>query len=382
MGFVPYLLIHLKMLLEQNYTGTKITPSGFLKLLIENKPNAQLTSVNGESVEYGKLSTASGMIRELKYKFLPRITDDQIGDTDNCDNDFGFQYTEGSIETPLFSKGGFQIEWGFVERYEAEAARLVATGNPSTPVLNELVTQLMHAVNGMIVNIDKKLLNQLVFGVNAESGNNLAKPLNINKDGSVLDLSNGITEILSDAAINEFAGEPLIVGSGLFNKFEIAKSNIGLNGGGMNQGTQGGYKFYYDLNTAGAAELGVDQIGVFAANSVGFFDIDRYIAWKAGKHGNSWFCTIHLPVENSVAGAAPVMMPFNLQIKEIDCPEDDFDGYSTRTMDRGYKIIITKRFGLFQQPLNAYQAADRLTGTNGALRYTVANDCDSCGGAV
>jgi len=365
------------MLLEQNYTGTKITPSGFLKMCLENQPSAQLTSVNGQSVEYGKLSTASGMIRDLKYKFLPRITDEQIGDTDNCDNDFGFQYSEGSIETPLFSKGGFQLEWGFVERYEEEAARMVATGNPSTPVLQELVTQLMHTVNGMIVNIDKKLLNQLVFGVNAENGSSAHKNININKDGSVLDLSAGITEILSDAAINEFAGDPLIVGSGLFNKFEIAKSNIGLNAGGMNA-SQGGYDFYYDINAASGTQIGADSIGVFARNSVGFFDIDRYIAWKAGKHGNSWFCTIQLPVENPVAGAAPVMMPFNLQIKEIDCPEEDFDGYDTRVMGRGYKIILTKRFGLFQQPLDAYQPTDRLAGTNGALRYKIANECDGC----
>ena len=363
------------MLLEQNYTGIKITPSGFLKMLIENNPSVNVSSINGDSISGLKTSTASGQVREVKYKYLPRITFDQIADEDNCDNDFGFQYSEGTLETPLFSKGGFQVEWDFIERYEAEAARAVQIGNPSTPALQEMVDQLMHVVNGMVTNINGKLLQSLSFGINATTGSNATKVININKDGNVYDLSDGVTEILSDAAENEFVGSPLIVGGGLMNKFELSKIATGLNGGGLNRAAQAGYQYYYDVYSQQL--LGQDQIAVFSPKTVGFVDVDKYIGWKTGKFGSSWFAQIMLPVESGVEGS-PVMMPFNLQIQEVDCPTEGFDGYETRTMGRGYKIMISKNFGLFQQPQDAYQSADRLAGTNGALSYKVTNDCDPC----
>ena len=106
-------------------------------------------------------------------------------------------------------------------------------------------------------------------------------------------------------------------------------------------------------------------------------DIDRYIAWKAGKHGTSHFAQIMLPIE-TVAGAAPVMLPFNLQLREIDCPEDGFDGYTTRKMGRGWQVLLSKNFGLYQPPTDIYQAGDRLAGNNGSLRYQIGNVCDPC----
>lgn len=381
MGFVPYLLIHLKMLMEQNYTGTKITPSGFLKMLIQNNPSINVTSIDGQRLSGMKLNSAGGQVRDVRFKYLPRITDDQIADEDNCDSDFGFYYSEGSLEAPLYSKGGFPLEWNFVERYEAEAARMVATGNPSTPALQELVDQIMHTVNGLIVNIDKKLLGQLSFGVNVETGNNALKPININQAGDTFNLSDGVNEIISDTRLNEFGGNPLIVGSGLFDKYESLLPAVGLNGGGVNRAAQNKYDYYYDINADGAAELGTDAIGVFQKGSIGFVDIDKYVGFKTGKHANSWFATIMLPVESGVEGA-PVMMPFNLQIIETDCPEEASDGYVTRTMGRGYKVMISKQFGLFQQPTDAFAAGDRMANTNGALRYSITNDCDGCPPAV
>jgi len=378
MGFVPYLLIHLKMLLEQNYTGTKITPSGFTKMLLENNPRMNITSIGGESISGMKLNTSGGQIRDVKFKYLPRITDDQIGDEDNCDNDFGFYYKEGQLETPLFSKGGFRLEWGFVEKYEAAAAQAVQTGNPNVPIMQEVADQIMHAVNGLIVNMDKKLLSQIAWGTNAATGNNAAKTINLNKSGDTFNLSDGVNEIISDTRVNEFAGSPLIVGSGLFDKYQSLIPAIGLNGGGVNRAAQQPYEYYFDLNAAGAPTLGTDQIGVFAKDSIGLVDIDRYVGFKTGKFGTSWFATITLPVENPVEGAAPVMMPFNLQVQEIDCPDEDFDGYRTRGMGRGYKVIISKRYGLFQQPTDAYSTGDRMNGANGALRYKITNDCDGC----
>ena len=40
---------------------------------------------------------------------------------------------------------------------------------------------------------------------------------------------------------------------------------------------------------------------------------------------------------------------------------------------RGYALIIKKRYGLFQTPTNAFDASDRMTGSNGSLLYTITN---------
>jgi hypothetical protein len=376
LGFAPALLTHLKVLMEQNYPGTKITPSGYLKLLIENNPSLRISSINGESIDGLKRSTVGGHIRDVKLKSLPRITPDQISDEDNCENDFGFQYSESQLDTPLFSKAGFQLEWSFVERYQQEASRLVSTANPNVSILNEMLEQIMHAVNGLIVNMDRKLLSATNFGVNVTTGLATAKTININGDGNRLDLSDGVIELLSDAQENEFVGDLLMVGSGLFNKYNIAKNALGINGAGINQGALNGYKWYYDIASA-TPFGGANRVGAFAKGAVGYVDIDRYIAWKSGRHGTSWFAQIMLPVE-STAGVAPIMMPFNLQIRELDCPDTAFDGYETRTMGRGYQILISKNFGLWQQPKSAFQSTDRLANNNGSLLYEFSNDCSPC----
>lgn len=372
LGFAAAILVHLKFLMGENYPGTKIVPSGFLKMLIQNNPSLRVSGVNGETIDGLKRSTASGHIRDVRIKYLPRITSSQVVDTDDCDNNVGFQYTESSLNTPLFSKLGFRLEWDFVERYQNEASKLVKVGSkPDFVVLNELLEQLMHCVSGIVENMDTKLIGSVVFGVNQTTGNNAAKVININRSADTFDLSAGVTEILSDTMENEFVGSPLIVGSGLMNKYNIAQKT-----GAPNASGQSGFNWNFDVNTAGV--WGANQVAAFAKGAVGFVDVDKYIAWKAGRFGTSEFAQIMIPVESGVEGLPPVTMTLNLQIREIDCPDEAFDGYETRPMGRGYQVLISKNFGLFQQPLDAYQATDRLTGTNGALRYEITNDCDPC----
>jgi hypothetical protein len=67
------------------------------------------------------------------------------------------------------------------------------------------------------------------------------------------------------------------------------------------------------------------------------------------------------------------LMHIDFQLKELDCPQESTVGYETVTLDAGYSLIMSKRFALWQVPADAFQASDRLTGNNGALRYTAAN---------
>lgn len=377
-GFLHAFLQHMKVVAGQNYQGMKITPAGFFKALVENNPRLQIVNGAGEAIDPLKLSTKAGHIREIKLKSLPRILESQVSEEDSCDNDVVFNYSEQEITAPKFAKLSFFLDWRFVERYEKAASDPTQIGNPSVGVLRELSDQLMHTINGVVQKVNTGLLSSVVWGTNIVTGNNAVKAININKDSSVFDLSSGILEILNDAQLNEFAGEPIFVANGLMNKFQIAKAKnaIALAQNGVNLAQLEGYKYYHDIKST--TEWGTDYVGVFAPGTVGFVDIDRYIAWKTGKHGNSWFAQVALPIE-TVAGGAPVMVNFNIQIKEVDCPQDIQTQYQDFTKsDRGYQVIITKAYGLWQMPGDTVQGTDRLNGVNGALRFQLSNDCDPC----
>lgn len=375
-GFVPYLLGHLKTLAGQNYPGIKITPAGMVRLLMENNPSLNVSSINGEKIDPLKLNTVSGHIREVKIKYMPRIVPSQVQTEDNCDNDLIMGYTESNITAPLIRKLSFYLPWDFIERYEKEASNPANIGVIRYGALKELEDQLMNTANGLVGSMSAALIDSIVWGKNIVTGNNNATTININKNADVLDLSNGIIQMMYDAKQNELFGTPLVIGSGLFEKFEMLKPAMSAAGNGVNLSALNGYRFYADYYSAASSKLGANQVGVFAPGTVGMVDIDRYIAWKTGRFGTSEFTQIALPIETPNGGTR--MMLFNLQIKEFDCKTEVPTQYGTQTLDRGYQVILTKNFGLWQQPTDAYQSTDRLDGTNGSLRYLLTNTCENC----
>ena len=372
LGFAPNLLGDLRDLTLENYPGMKITPAGFLRLLIENNPNLQVGSINGNRVSNGMpLTNDLGHIKEVKVKYKPRIVPSQVREEHNCDNQVVMQYTESEITAPRVAEFSFYKERSFLSRYMEEATQKRTVGTPPTGTLRELVDDMMHVVNGLIGKIDLQVTSDVNWGVNVATGLNTAQSININKDATVLDLSNGVLKILADAQVNELMGELLIAGSGLMNNYEIMRGVSSADGAGIDRKQLGGYKWYYDLYAP--TSWGANQVGVFAPGTVGFVDIDNYIAFKAGKLGNSWFTRVLLPVQT---GNTVTQMWFDLQIKEYDCPVELFDGYETRALGPGYQFILSKNYGLWQAPSNSVQATDRLFGANGSLRYVLLTDRD------
>lgn len=361
----------------------KITPSGFLQMLVENSPRLQVTDINGIAIPGQgpgiKLSTVGGHIRSLTVKHLPRIIASQIQTADDCDNDQIFSYSEQEIRTAYFRSFSFFVDWGRVELYEKEASNPASLGNPAYAAINEVVEQLMHVVNGLIVSMDTALLGGVTWGANANNGGlATALAININQDSQVFDLNNGLIRILRDARVNEVVGDVILVGNGLMDSFMVSRQAIGQAQNGLNLSALpvSGFRWYHDIQSA--TSWGANQVGAFAKNNIGLVDIDRYIAWKTGRFGTSHFATIALPVVTPSNGGQ-VMFTFNLQIREHDCPQDNFpDGYANTSVDRGYQIIVSKRFGLWQMPGTTVQGGDRLSGVNGAFRYTISNDCEPC----
>lgn len=364
-GFAPYLLKSLTALAGINYPGLKLTPAGFTGMLLENS-----------NVVEAKLTNEQGHQKTAKVKYKTRQTVDTVSEEDNCDIDFTPVYKEADMTAVRFAKTGFHISMKTVSKYMEAASNPKSIGNPSVRVIAEIADSIAHAANSIVQKIDARLLSDLVWGNNVVSGNNAATTLNIGLDSTKNNLSGGFAKLLNDAFENQFGGTLLIVGSGIFNAHELQKAAnaIGAAQNGIDLSKFNGYKFYPDM--LAKTVWGTNQIGVFAPGSIHLVDFQKYVGFQAGKVANSTFFQISLPVNT---GNGEVMMMFDAQLKELDCPTTLLDGYGNEgSYDRGYALFLSKRYGLFQTPADAFNSDDVLSGVNGALRYEVTNVCEEC----
>lgn len=373
-GYAPFLLQHLKQLVTDNYPGTKVTPTGFLKMLLLNNPSLQIPDY-----EKIRLTNSQGHVKEIKLWYHPRIKPSEVSTEPSCDNNFIPVRKEMTLSATGYRQLSFFISDIEIAKYQEEASKTVAVGQPATQLMNEHFTTIMTTVNGMMGSINLDLLGLVTWGDNATTGNNTAVSININQNTVINPLTDGFVRILNDYAANEFVGEPLMVGNGLMNAFQLQKAYASPGMNGVDLSKIGNYQWYYDLYTT-TPWGGANNIGVFSPGSIGFVDLNQYVGFRAKKLGNSTYFQIQLPVVPAQNDGTAELMTFDAQLKEIDCPTEVYDSNygGVRTVKEGYQLIISKSYGLFQLPADAYQTGDRLEGNNGALRYTITNDCTEC----
>ena len=314
----------------------------------------------------------SGHIKNVTYKYRPRVTPSQTSDSDDCSIEVLPAYSEGTIARTLFRKFSFMITDEQIARYCNEASRTVMIGRPATSFMAEHMDYLMHSLNGMVGAMDQALLSAMAseFGTNVVTGNANAQTVNIDQDADVNDLTTGFTKLLADAAENELCGNLNIVGSGLMNNFMLQQAVTSAAANGIDTSKFTGYNWYHDIY-AGSA-WGANQVGVFESGSAFLVDINRFTGFRAGQKGTSFFFSMPVPVE--CCNGLYRMLNLDVQLKYHDCPSElSVDGYeSAITVDRGWQMIVSKSFDLFVPPAN-YAATDRLTGVNGTLRYAITN---------
>lgn len=363
LGFAPAILRDWADLAQKNYPGTKITPAGFLQLLLENTDIAGVKLVE---------NTGHQLTATVKYK--QRATLSQVAENDTCDIDLIPAYLEAPLTAVRIAKHATYFPLDTISKYLAEASNRVSLGTSPTGVLKEIVDQIQYSANAIIQRIDTRLLGDVDWGKNVVYGDDAVHDLNINKDATVNDLDSGYAKLLNDAFENEFMGELLIAGSGKFNMAELYRTQGALtaNQAGVNLAKFTGYKWYPDLWAKTVANWGGDDIGVFAKGSIHLVDFNKYVGFRNVKLANSYFFQITIDVNGTP-------MKFDAQLREIDCPTTILDIYgASGTYREGYQLILKKTYGLFQLPSDAFASSDRLTGVNGALHYNVTNTCANC----
>ena len=367
-GLAPYLLNDLKTLVSGAYPGQKVDLKGFL---------AMLTS--GAGANPIQTSTLAGHKKEVRFWYRQRNTKAQTDTSASCDNVLTPARKEYTVSVGNTRQIAWHLPDELVATYMEEASQRVSVpGGPIAGASAELFDIIMSGANGILEGVNDDLLGLVTWGRNKVSGNNAAVTLNISADTGVQKLTTGFPKLLSDYKRNNLSGTPNIVGAGLFYSYMLSQPYKGLDQGGMNSSiAAGGVNFFADQDFADT--VGADHIGVFEPGAIQLVEYLEYTGFKAGiKPGSSEFGVIALPAVASDGTLLPVK--FDWQLKYIDCPTTLTDAYSgnSATYQKGWSFIMKKDFGLFQIPSDSYRNEDGNIAVNGALRYSVTNNCDTC----
>jgi hypothetical protein len=358
-GFVQALLINVAAIAGINDPQLKVTPTGFLQMLLENGANTQV--VNADALR-------RGAERTMKVRYMQRGLESDVDDTDDCDTPITPAWKEAEIQRSLFSKIGIFIDDDTMRKLQTEAANVTSVGQPATPMFMALYQTMLVKLNGLIQKINTDLLTAqaTAWGTNVAYGAATAQTLDF---GGKMTMDNGIVKLILDAQANEIAGNVVIVGNGVVNAFQVLNSmKTGVDAQGY---PRANFNVYNDFKSS--AVWGANHFGVFAQGLSAFVDFNKNVGTFAGERGGSYFFTIPVPMQ--LAGGTLSTLVLDAQLKYVDCPVVDTGG--VKIADRGWKLILSKPYGLWNSPNDMFAAGDRMAGFNGSLHYigAAAPDC-------
>ena len=365
-GFAPYMLRHLEVLLgEEHAPMMKVDQLGLLKFTQEASP---IISMN------------NGMnLQQIQVPFKQRWTALDTQTAPSCDYANNQQYQEVSVGITNFRQIPIALQDQTVQQYETEASETVAIGLPPTQAMNEVMKEIYAAAAGLLAGVNQDLWSLFVanLGTNPNQGNSSNVTINIEKDITLLPLNDGITQIQADAQNNNVAGKLNVIGSGFAQQYFLQQPFKQPQFNGLDTAAQSNSMPFYNDPYATTA-LGSNQIVVVEENAIQRVDFMQFTGTYAGQRpGRSIFATLKLPIQmNGVVHD----VDFDMQLIYSDCattytsPYAQIGGYSTVTIQRGWNIILSKYFGLFTVPANAYRTYDNQYGNRGTFRYTLTNN--------
>jgi hypothetical protein len=350
-GIVNALLFNMRSIAGINDPQLKITPPGFLNMLLEN--NLFSSVANLEALRKGN-------DRVIKVRYMKRGTEADVESLDDCNTPIEALWSETDVTHSLFSKIGIFIPDDLSRKLEEGASDPVnMAANLDIGLARVLYQTLLVKINGIVQKINSNLLSAQAtsWGENVAYGDDDPHAISFGKE---LKMDDGIVKLLLDAQANEIEGKLLLVGNGVVNAYQVLNSmKLGLDKFGY--GKQD-FSVYNDPRSASV--WGVNHFGAFAQGLISFVDWNKNVGNYRGQRGDSVFFIIPVPIV--LANGTLSELVFDCQLKYETCPI--YDG-NTKVADRGYKLIVSKPYGLFNAPDDMFAANDSLYGFNGSLHY-------------
>jgi hypothetical protein len=364
-GFLPALLLTEAQVYQGTVNpSTKITPLGYLKMLLDNG----IAEVVNNSVDNG------GHTRTVTVKYIPRGVAGKSTTQDDCTIQATPDYMEFTVPSLNFRKNGTFIADDKIRLYETEASRSVLIGKPVPPngIFAEFYNTLIRKANGLLQDVDKDLLLQQAasFGVNATTGLATSKTINFPLNTTNNPLDQGMTKLETDIQENEIIPEnSVIVGSGYINGVyrQIQRNTQNTN---RQNYPINAPDYHWDSLTNSA--WGANQFGIFEKGAVKFINVPQFSGNFGGDRLSSWTFTLQLPLIDS-DGNSLSSLEFDAQLWYNKCPADLEIDNVTQRVGRGWVLDLMIRYAQFNIPGDAYDPADRMYGGNGTLRYVGTN---------
>lgn len=366
-GFCPAVLLHINDVAEGNAPGRKLHIAGFMAALFccQNSTVSPLNTQQFDGIHK----------RPVTVKYNQRPTVDQVQDEENCDVNRIPAYSEWTLPTLNHKQHSFFLADATLQQYCSDASATRSAGQPPTTVMQEVYDKILESANVVMKAINIDLVTEMAtqFGENTTTGSDNGKVINIERSPNVV-LDNGMIDLLRDIQENEICDSPCFVGGGLWAAWNIAQTIACCNQAGMDISRIGLPSFKFDKDTQ--TIWGQNSAALLAPGSVKFLGRNQFQGTGAGFKGGSFFTTLPMPVGDFGCNLDDCLrdLVLDMQLRYIDCPQEiDLNGVPTQ-VGRGWQVIISKQYGLWVQPTNAYAATDELAGTNGTLKYFLTNN--------
>lgn len=367
-GFCPALLTDINAVANGNAPGRKMQVVGYTAALFCCQ-NSTVNAINSNTDE------SNGSYRPLTVKYTRRPTVSDVSSTDDCNIDRIPGYLEWNIPSLGFKKTSFYISDAQMQQYCSDAMEVQTVGSkPSTQVMNEIYQRIVEATNVVMkaINIDLVTQQATQFGKNIVTGQSHGKVINVSQTPGIF-LDNGIIDMMRDIQENEICGDPCLVGGGLWSAWDKAQALACCNSAGINMASATLPRLFYDKDSQQI--WGPNTAAILAPGSVKFIGRNAYAGPFAGQRGNSFFTTLPMPVDEFGCNLDDCLrdLVFDMQLRYIDCPTTLNVAGNSTTVNRGWEVIISKRYALWVQPADAYSTSDPLYDTNGTLLYYLTN---------
>jgi hypothetical protein len=369
-GFCPYLLQHIASIAGTATPQYKVNAHGFLEMLVK--------AGNPNSIKVGNYD---GHKKTVQVSYRQRFTKQQTDTALSCDQVNIPAKLEGVVSVANVRQLAIQLDDELVAQYcnDASAMTSLQGAVPTSSVMNEVADIIFSGANALLQGVNEDVIGLLTWGKNVVSGNNAAVTVNMPADVSVQPLAGGMTKILSDYKQANLSSRPQVVGSGLMLGYVLQQAWKSPDFAGMDSKIATGMiDFYNDQDFATA--VGTNHFGVFEPGAVQLVQYLQNTGFQAGeKPDGSFFGILPLPMVDPTNNmVVPVM--FDYQFKYSSCPQTLTNAYtgSPVTVQKGWSIILSKQFGLWQIYNDAFRGEDPSSGVNGALHYIASNDCDTC----
>lgn len=364
-GFCPYLLQDIGAITGNANPMYKIQPNGFTGMLLTAGTPAAIQNAPG-----------NGHFKTVQVKYMKRATVAQTDTSLSCDQTQINSYNEATVSVANIRQYSFHVEDETMAAYCDPTTTRVSAGSLPGGVLSEVLSQIFSGANAILHGVNQDVLGLLTWGKNKVTGNNAATTMNISKDLTVQSLTAGVTQLLADYKKNYLTSRPQIVGQGIFINYVLQAAYSTPNIYGFDtKMALGNFDFWNDSDFD--STIGTNQIGVFEPNSIQLVSYLKYTGFKSGTFGTDTFGTITLPM---YMADEVVPVSFDIQVRYHPCATEVTNAYTGQALsiEKGWQVILSKNFGLFQLPTDSYRAEDQAHGINGALRYSVTNTCETC----